>query len=73
LTGKSILIYGDAGTGGYEESVPGATYTIWDGATWAAATTADFAAFNAVVFEDPSCGTPDWSTAISNESTWAPA
>jgi lysophospholipase L1-like esterase len=73
LTGENILVYGPAGTGGYEESVPGATYTIWDATQWASATTADFQAFNAIVFEDPSCGTPDWSTAISNESTWAPA
>jgi hypothetical protein len=73
LTGKNILVYGPAGTGGSEESVPGATYTIWDAATWASATTAQFKAFNAIVFEDPFCGTPDWSTAISNESTWAPA
>jgi hypothetical protein len=73
LTGKNILVYGPAGTGGFEESVPGATYTVWDAATWASATTADFKAFSAIVFEDPGCGSPDWSTAISTEGTWAPA
>jgi lysophospholipase L1-like esterase len=73
LTGKNILVYGPAGTGGFEESVTGATYTVWDAATWASKTTADFAAFSAIVFEDPSCGSPDWSTAVSTASTWAPA
>lgn len=33
LSGKSILVYGPAGTGGLEESAAGATYTVWDAAT----------------------------------------
>jgi hypothetical protein len=76
LAGLSMLVYGPT-SGGYADSTPGfTTVTVWNAAQWSAATTADFAAFNVIVFEDqPECGVGDftWSTAEANESVWGPA
>jgi flagellar hook assembly protein FlgD len=74
--GLSMLIYGPT-AGGYADSTPGfTTVTVWNAAQWSAATTADFAAFNVIVFEDqPECGVNDvtWATAEANEAVWGPA
>ncbi len=74
--GLSMLIYGPT-SGGYADSTPGfTTVTVWNALQWSTATTADFAAFNVIVFEDqPECGVNDttWSTAEANEAVWGPA
>ena len=73
----TMLVYGPT-SGGYAESTPGYIVTVWNTAQWAAATTAQFAAFNVIVFGDapaPYCITDPtvWNTAIATESVWAPA
>ena len=74
----TMLVYGPT-SGGYAETTPGYTVTVWTAAQWAAATTtAQFAAFNVIVFGDapsPYCFTDPtvWDAAIANESVWSPA
>ncbi len=73
----NMLVYGDTSPG-IANSAPGFNVTVWDDATWAAASTADFAAFNVIVFADaplPSCITSSsvWSTAIATQAAWGPA
>lgn len=54
----------------------GLQVTVADSATWSHMTTADFAAFSAIVFGDPTCSTSanyTLSGAIANLSTWGPA
>ena len=54
----------------------GLQVTVADSATWAHMSTADFAAFSAIVFGDRTCQTDANFTlrgAIANLSTWAPA
>src|SRR5260221_14784937 len=70
----TMLVYGPT-AGGYADFIPGYTVTVWSAATWATKTTADFAAFNVIVFEDhPECGASDalWSTADATNSVWGP-
>jgi hypothetical protein len=75
---KNMLIYGPT-AGCYADSTPGFNVTVWTTAQWAAATTAQFAAFDVIVFADCSSGGPCftdptiWNTAIANESVWSPA
>ena len=73
----TMLVYGPT-AGGYAETTPGYTITVWTAAQWAVATTAQFAAFNLIVFGDspPFCFTSPttvWNAAIANEAVWAPA
>jgi hypothetical protein len=43
-------------------------------ATWAALSTAQFGAYQAIIVGDPSCGgDSDWAAASANTGTWAPA
>ncbi len=69
-----MLVYPNT-SGGYEESTPGFTVTVWTAAQWASATTASFTGFDVLVFEDdPECMVSDttWALAEANESVWAP-
>jgi hypothetical protein len=79
---KNILIYGpslDTFAFPNEQhlaSAAGHSVTVVDATTWSAMTTAQFAAFDAIVFGDPSClaVTPaPLSTAVSNKSVWSSA
>jgi hypothetical protein len=56
-------------------SAAGHSVTVVDASTWSSMTTAQFAAFDAIVFGDPDCteDTSILSTAISTESVWVPA
>ena len=78
LQAKTMLVYGPT-AGCLADTAPGFTVTIWDIPTWSAATTADFAAFDVIVFADCSAGTgcfgdpTIWSTAIANQGVWGPA
>ena len=70
-----VLVYGPT-SGGYADQTPGATVTVWDEATWASATTAQFAQFDAIVFGDsPSCFSDQsrWATAMANRQVWSSA
>ena len=74
-----MLVYGPT-SGGLEEGTPGYVVTVWDAATWASKTTADFAAFDVIVFEDNLFGggtffttTTPWATAVANASVWGAA
>lgn len=72
---KNVLFYGPT-SGGLAAETPGINATVWDEVTWSSKTTADFAAFDAIVFGDePECGvTPDaWGTAIANRDVWSAA
>jgi hypothetical protein len=71
----SMLVYGPT-SGCYAETTPGFNVTVWSTTQWASATTAQFAAFNVIVFADCPPGSTDptrWNTAIANESIWSPA
>ena len=73
--GPDILVYGPT-SGGYAETTPGVNVTVWDSATWSSKTTADFAAFDAIVFGDqPICfGDPNrWAAAVANRQVWTQA
>jgi Calx-beta domain len=77
---KSILIYGpslDTTADPNEQSLAqaaGYTVTVVDEATWSGMTTAQFAAFDAIVFADPSCGSADTvATANATKSVWSRA
>ncbi len=73
LPRKRILFYGpDAG--GLAATTPGITITVWNEATWATKTTADFAAFDAIVFGDqPAChaSATIWDAAIATRDVWS--
>jgi Calx-beta domain len=79
--GKSILIYGPslaASAADNEQSLAqaaGYTVTIVDEATWSGMTTAQFAAFDAIVFADPACGESAEIAATANatKSVWSRA
>ncbi len=73
----NMLVYGDTSPG-IANTAPGFNVTVWNDATWAAASTADFAAFNVIVFGDapaPSCITSSgvWNTAVATQAAWGPA
>src|SRR2546425_779463 len=78
---KSILIYGPslaAFADPNEQSLAqgaGYTVTVVDEATWAGMTTAQFAAFDAIVFADPACGESSdiLATANATKSVWSRA
>jgi hypothetical protein len=74
-TERHVLVYGPT-AGGYAETTPGVQATVWDEAAWAAATTAEFATFDAIVFADqPACSVDQsrWSTAVGNRQVWGAA
>ena len=81
LVSKSILIYGpslDTNASPNERSLAqaaGYIVTVVDEATWAGMTTAQFAAFDAILFGDPSCveGTDLFATADGTKSVWSRA
>jgi hypothetical protein len=73
----NMLIYGDTDPG-VADTAPGFNVTVWNDATWAAASTADFKAFNVIVFADaplPYCLTSPsvWNAAVATEAAWGPA
>ncbi len=78
---KSILIYGpslDSSAAFNEQSVAqasGYSVTVGDEATWSTMTTEQFAAFNAIVFGDPSCngGLNLLATANATKTAWSRA
>ena len=80
---KSLLIYGpslDTFASPNEQSIASAAgyaVTVVDEATWVGMTTAQFAAFDAIVFGDPSCdnlgGVELLATADATKSVWSPA
>lgn len=72
---RSVLVYGPT-AGGYADTTPGTTVEVWDEARWAAATVAEFGAFDAIVFGDmPGCvADPSvWDTAVANRHVWSNA
>jgi hypothetical protein len=74
-TDAKVLVYGPT-SGGYADTTPGVTATVWDEATWAAASTSEFSQFDAIVFGDqPICfGDPGvWDTAVANRQVWSAA
>lgn len=72
----SVLIYGPT-SGGYAETTPGVSVTVWTSATWATKRTADFMAFDAIVFADrPTCFQDEdtvWAAGIANKQVWSTA
>lgn len=72
-----ILIYGPAdATESGVATTGGHTVTIADATAWAAMTTGDFAAFDAIVIGDSGCtvgASPNLDVATSNRTTWASA
>jgi alpha-tubulin suppressor-like RCC1 family protein len=74
-TAERVLVYGPT-AGGLADTTPGIDLTVWDEVTWASKTTADFAAFDAIVFGDqPICFEDPgrWSTAVANHQVWSSA
>lgn len=85
----SVLIYGptlftalDANRPNNEQTLAtaaGFDVTVWDAATWATKTTADFAKFSAIIFPDPfvsgNCvtSTASLAAAEANRAVWSPA
>jgi hypothetical protein len=78
---KSILIYGPS-LATYADpneqtlaQAAGYTVTVVDEATWSGMTTAQFAAFDAIVFADPACneGAEILATANATKSVWSRA
>ena len=86
---STVLIYGptlftalDANRPNNEQTLAaaaGLAVTVWDAATWATKTTADFAKFSAIIFPDPfvsgNCVTSTalLSAAEANRAVWSPA
>lgn len=80
----SVLIYGPSlftalpGTPAQNEAqlaqAAGMAVTVWDAATWATKSTADFARYSAIVFADPNCvGNPTpLATANDSKAAWSP-
>jgi hypothetical protein len=61
---------------GLAENTPCIQITVWNATTWASKATADFAAFDAIVFGDqPKCfsGPEIWNTAVANRDVWSAA
>ena len=57
-------------------SADGHTVTVWSSSEWAAATQADFEAFDAIVIGDKDCSGPsssDLQTVYDTRNTWGPA
>ncbi len=51
----------------------GHTVTVWDDATWQAASAADFAPFDAILVGDSGCGDPNAPTELwANKALWGP-
>lgn len=51
----------------------GHTVTVWDDSTWQGATAGDFAAFDAILVGESSCGDPTVPSEFwANEALWAP-
>jgi len=70
-----VLSYGPT-SGGLADQTPGIEVTVWDEATWTSKSTADFAAFDAIVFGDqPICFDDPtiWDTAVTNRQVWSAA
>ena len=68
-----ILIYGPADSPRYHD-VKGTTYVVWDAATWSSKTTADFAAFDAIVIGGSAMGDVNiWNVADGSKNIWSPA
>jgi len=71
----NYLFYGPTfDSGSYEAAEagkPGNTITVWNGGTWDAKTTADFAAFDAIVFGEVAAS--DYSYAAANAAVWSAA
>ena len=75
LPGATMLVYGPTG-GCIADGTPGYLVTTWDAATWSSKTTADFAAFDVIVFGDcPGCSVNEttWAAAIANAPIWTAA
>ncbi len=80
----SVLIYGPSlftnlpGTPAQNEAqlaeAAGMAVTVWDAATWATKSSADFARYSAIVFADPNCGvgTTSLATANGTKAQWSP-
>jgi len=77
---KDILIYGPSlfGSPNNEATLAAAAghnVTVADEATWSKMTTAQFAAYHAIVFGDPTCQEtpePTLTAAQNNKATWSP-
>ncbi|MDB6027830.1 MAG: C-terminal target protein, partial [Verrucomicrobiales bacterium] len=72
---KNVLFY-EPTSGGLAANTPGIKVTVWNETQWAAASTADFAAFDAIVFGDEQPCFEDasvWQTAVNTRSVWSPA
>lgn len=72
---ERVLIYGPTANG-LADTTPNIELTVWDEATWAGKSTADFAAFDAIVFGDqPICfgDSSRWDTAVANHQVWSSA
>jgi fibronectin type 3 domain-containing protein len=75
-----ILLYGPTISGSPDTeatlaAADGFTTTVADASTWSSMTTAQFAAYDAIVFGDPTCSADHslLSAAIANEATWSAA
>ena len=69
-----MLVYGPT-SGGIADTLPGYSVTVWDAATWSGKSSADFAAFDVIVFGDwPAFGVypSTWAPAVANQAVWAP-
>jgi len=72
---RRVLFYGPT-AGGLELTTPNILPTVWDEATWASKTTADFRQFDAIVFGDvPAChaSATYWDVAVATRDAWSPA
>ena len=77
---KDILIYGPSLFGAPDNEVTlaaaaGHNVTVADADTWSKMTTAQFAAYRAIVFGDPTCQEtpePTLTAAQANKATWSP-
>lgn len=71
----NYLFYGPAYNSGSfevaEAGKPGNSMTVWDAATWSTKATADFAAFDAIVFGETLSDV--YGTAAANASVWSAA
>ncbi len=72
---QKILVYGPGGTTATSHFPTGATVTTATAAQWAAMTTAQFGAYDALWLDDNNCATTPtiFDTAAANRATWAAA
>lgn len=78
---NSVIILGSTSQNGatvsieaYEAAQAGFTVVIASDADWSAMTTADFASYRAIIFEDGMCsGNSSLKTAIASQAAWGPA